>query len=388
MIENCAIYLPVEKIKLDDILPNVKSNGRIFKKATFFEYMVDDCNIKLHIMPKSEINNHLSGFQNYVLQLDNNDSDKNQAQEKIKEVKNVLGVTLSKPIEVESNAFSSLIYLIENLNGFMFIENSLLLPDGRFIVGPLSYEQEDIGEPVEINPEDYRYQRDTTGIPEELVKMREKNYCKLAEHGFKAARSLPINTDSKLRPMIEIASRLYALNALVMWVTIPEDFMPTDDLKKLIEKQNIHQWLTEQESEILKLSREEAKEEHIDSIGWRFENMWPLAWILGFKTPPLFYIGQVPEEISTEMLLQFIPENQGPEQILAKNNIRTETEIVEMEDLFYCAHNAVRSAQMGIKSVPPRFHPIIDGGAIHERRHSLTWSLSPDTSWEETDLST
>ncbi|RYX92392.1 DUF4272 domain-containing protein, partial [bacterium] len=308
---------------------------------------------------------------------------------KIRDIKNVLGVTLSKPIEVESNAFASLMHVIQSFNGFMFVENSILLPDGRFIIGPLSdVDQSDMGEPDAINPEDYRHQRDTEGIPKELVEMREKNYCKLAEHGFKCALWLPINSDSKLRPMIEIASRLYALNALVMWVTLPEDFIPTDALTKLIEKQNIHQWLTEEESEILKLSREEAKEEHLDSIGWKFENMWPLAWILGFKTPPLFYIGMIPEEISTEMLLQFIPENQGPEQILAKNMFHTEDEIIEMEDLFYCAHNAIRSAQIGNKTVPPRFHPVRDGGAIHERRHALTWSLSPEVSWEETDLST
>ena len=60
-----------------------------------------------------------------------------------------------------------------------------------------------------------------------------------------------------------------------------------------------------------------------------------------------------------------------------------------MEDLFYCAHNAVRTAQMGGKAaVPEGFHPVRDGGAIHERRHSLTWALSPGVEWEETDLST
>ena len=51
-----------------------------------------------------------------------------------------------------------------------------------------------------------------------------------------------------------------------------------------------------------------------------------------------------------------------------------------------CAHNAVRSAQLGSNTVPNGFDPLTDGGAIHERRHSLTWALSPGTSWDETDF--
>lgn len=30
----------------------------------------------------------------------------------------------------------------------------------------------------------------------------------------------------------------------------------------------------------------------------------------------------------------------------------------------------------------------MDGGAIHERRHSLTWILSPGIDWDDTDMST
>lgn len=41
--------------------------------------------------------------------------------------------------------------------------------------------------------------------------MRERNYCNLASYGFRSARWLPIQTDRKLRPVSDIASRLYAL---------------------------------------------------------------------------------------------------------------------------------------------------------------------------------
>jgi len=66
----------------------------------------------------------------------------------------------------------------------------------------------------------------------------------------------------------------------------------------------------------------------------------------------------------------------------------TAEQLKQKEDLFYCLHNAVRSAQLGSKTVPDGFDPIGNGGVIHERRHSLTWMLSKDISWEDTELST
>ncbi len=63
-------------------------------------------------------------------------------------------------------------------------------------------------------------------------------------------------------------------------------------------------------------------------------------------------------------------------------------QVAKTEDLFYCAHNAVRSGQMGGDTVPDWFDSMSDGGAIHERRRALTWAVSPGRSWSETDLST
>lgn len=66
----------------------------------------------------------------------------------------------------------------------------------------------------------------------------------------------------------------------------------------------------------------------------------------------------------------------------------SEEDLIKKEDLFYCLHNAVRSAQLGNSTVPVAFDPIGNGGVIHERRHSLTWMLSSGIDWDETDLST
>ena len=70
-------------------------------------------------------------------------------------------------------------------------------------------------------------------------------------------------------------------------------------------------------------------------------------------------------------------------------HLRSLDEVAQLEDEFFCTHHAVRSAQLGRTSkVPDGFDPISDGGLIHERRHSLSWVLSPGVSWDDTDLST
>ena len=100
--------------------------------------------------------------------------------------------------------------------------------------------------------------------------------------------------------------------------------------------------------------------------------------------------GQISNEVSRAVVLDFLPGlDASIDDLMERVRPRSEQEVVELEDLFYCAHNAVRSAQTGSKtSVPADFHPVFDGGAIHERRHSLTWAISPDVDWDETDLST
>ena len=44
--------------------------------------------------------------------------------------------------------------------------------------------------------------------------------------------------------------------------------------------------MTEEEAEIVSLSRDEALESQGSVIGWRLENIWPLAWVLGYEAEP------------------------------------------------------------------------------------------------------
>ncbi len=223
-----------------------------------------------------------------------------------------------------------------------------------------------------------------------------KNSFKVLESGeFSFAGTLPTlghraHVPGKLRPVREVALRLMALNALFTWVTAPEDAVPTNTLSSYIKNNRLRSYLAEDEVAILDLSRGEAGRLHGNTIGWRLENMWALAWILGFEHPPEPMTGQIANKVSRAMIFEFLPGfDTSVEDLLKKAKPRTEDEVIKLEDVFYCAHNSVRSAQTGsTTSVPKDFHPVRDGGAIHERRHALTWAISPDVDWDDTDLST
>lgn len=210
-----------------------------------------------------------------------------------------------------------------------------------------------------------------------LVKVRTQNLSHLNNLGFQVANSLPVASElPRLRPQEEITSRFVALEVLFSYVSRPDVVLEDS----LIDQ--IHDWLSADEQEIISLPRAEASEQFENTIGWKLENLWPLAWVLGFDERPGIDGTEIGSEVRDKILNEFMP------AFATKFKLRSPKEVAELEDLFYCAHNAVRSAQLGEETVPENFDPIFNGGVIHERRHALTWCLSEGTSWEDTDLST
>lgn len=392
MIENCTLYFPTADLPLEAIFPDGKYEQG--EEGTSFEYESGDGRVRLNLSP-ADLEEHLRGFKGYVARLPNSNAARARARDLIDGAKSALGVILPGPVAPSSQVFGSLRYLIDCCNGFMFVADSIMLADGTFVVGPMADdEMED--EPAEaplrdVDPADCKQQGNTEGVDPARLAMRERHYHTLAQRGFMCARWLPLyrtEGEDQLRPVAEIAGRLLALKALFLWVSAPEEMAATERILNFVERNALGDHLTEEENELRLLSREEACE-HAGNIGWRLENMWALAWMLGFDPVPPFYRGQLPQEVIRRMVLEFLPKLDGSlEQFAAEAQLRSAAEIAELEDLYYCTHNAVRSAQNGGDTVPDEFHPVRDGGATHERRQALTWALSPGVDWEDTDVST
>jgi len=222
-------------------------------------------------------------------------------------------------------------------------------------------------------------------------RIRIQSLAWLEPRGFKVANWLPLSGGDfdHLRPVAEVAARAISTKALFAFVVVPEEVLPSDYLTEFFAHNNLRDALTNDEREILLLDREVAHNQHQDTIGWKLENLWPLAWALGYEETPTIEAEQISSDTQNAVLHGFLPSFETSlDEFVAQLSPRGASEVAALEDLFYCAHNAVRSAQLGGDTVPKGFHPMLHGGVVHERRHALTWCLSPGTVWEETDLST
>lgn len=220
--------------------------------------------------------------------------------------------------------------------------------------------------------------------------LRARTFAELESLGFRPAKSLPPPDMGKtVRAAEEVAARLMALNATFAWVAFPEKSAASEGIRKYIDRNALRDWMTEEELAILDLSRSEAQMLHVESTGWRLENMWALAWVLGFEPEPDLEPSLVSNEVTRQLVTKFAPgldrKNGGTQE---QRPTRAVADIIAMEYRFYCAHNAVRSAQLGGSTVPVGFDPIINGGAVHERRHALSWCVAPRVAWGDVDLST
>lgn len=237
------------------------------------------------------------------------------------------------------------------------------------------------------------------------TEVRRKSAEALSRAGFSFAEWLPEHdfAQATIRPVGEVVGRFAALDLLCLYVSAPKDRFPTPDLQTLADRFALRSHLMPSEAAMLDRARSEVAEEQAGRIGWRMENMVALAWVLGYDTELSFDGSMITGEPLKQLLAGIVPRD--PEAFAvwsAKAKTRSLAEVFQMEDLFYCAHNSVRCAQfpgrvhwwqriLGARarqSVPSNFDPIANGGVIHERRHALTWCLSPGVAWDDTDLST
>jgi len=194
--------------------------------------------------------------------------------------------------------------------------------------------------------------------------------------------------DGALRPVEHLAGRFCALLNLFLYVASSEEKFPESEIRAAIRKHGLANCLTVSEEAVMNQSRADANAKHLNSIGWKLENMMALAWILGIDTP-LGLEGTMAGGDEIDAMTKHSPPLAQPwTDYLKSLSVRDRKSVIALEDLYYCAHNAVRSAQLGRPTVPSGFDPVANGGVIHERRHALKWALSPSISWDDTDLST
>ena len=218
--------------------------------------------------------------------------------------------------------------------------------------------------------------------------IRAANTERLRRAGFAVADDLPLDDEApQLRPVVEIAKRLLAIEAVYAWCSVPQEELANDELKIFVAANHLETWMSPGELKLWTTKRSVALEKNAATIGWRLENMWPLAWVLGFEPAPGFDGAMIDQATGHAMVVEFAGAMQlSLADLIARAQPRRVEQVIELEDLFYCAHHAVSQAQSGAATVPAGFDAVLSGGVIVERRHALTWCLSPGIDWDDTNL--
>src|SRR5262245_26652642 len=215
-----------------------------------------------------------------------------------------------------------------------------------------------------------------------LSPLRAKNIATLKSKGFVVAPFLPQRDPDfnvTLRPVDELAGRLAALNIVFAYAAAPESAIPTATLTDHIRATDLRRHMTAEERAIIDTERASAGERHGNAVGWRTENAVALAWVLGREGDLAFDGTMLDGDQIRPLVTQWPPiDAAGFKAWVAALRPRPVDEVAAMQDLFYCAHNAARSAQVQMmeargkpvryETVPQGFDPVANGGVIHERR--------------------
>ncbi len=213
--------------------------------------------------------------------------------------------------------------------------------------------------------------------------IRNESMAALAACGLQPAPWLPkanIRGRLVLRPAEEVARRLMGLHATVAWCCASEELVSSPHLTQYIDNNELFEMLTDPERDVVNTERSEAAF-YRENVSRLTESMWALAWVLGFETAPGINGTPITSKVGPPLNRDFLEffDITVP-RLVGKHGLRPASEVTALEDQFFMAHNAFRALAIQHEDA---YHPL---AVVQERRHALTWSLSPGVLWEETDL--
>ena len=135
MAANAVLYLPSEQIELRDIFGEAASYQE-YKEC--FELIIDSDLITYNVMPKADVGKHIRGFINYLSSLNEEKNRIEDAIQAIKHTKTALGLVAEKEFDENPKIWESLFKIADKYNGYVFVYESLLLPNGGVILGSLN----------------------------------------------------------------------------------------------------------------------------------------------------------------------------------------------------------------------------------------------------------
>lgn len=178
----------------------------------------------------------------------------------------------------------------------------------------------------------------------------------------------------RLRSIDEVVKRIYIIWALV---TIGHGY----DRKKIISElksNDLYNDLTPNEKAFIK-SKKPTQEQEVEAT-WRIEAAYLLLWSIE-KIDELPF----PSEIcDTDLMHEIIKSPDNYTGLINSSALRSEKEILDMHDLTYRTHWAVRDAFLKNQEPPANIIP----GVIYERHYAINWLTFYAEEWDDVTTDT
>jgi len=197
----------------------------------------------------------------------------------------------------------------------------------------------------------------------------------IASKGYRFNNWLPLLENPKLRTIKEIKGRMSVMNAII---NIAFE-APTYIIKEWIENQNLTQYLSDSEKEILGIENEDLTQLQINTLLWYLEALWALMWLTNMieELEAEKFVGDEMAE-----LLPNLEQDESNEKLDNLQVLQSEIEIYKMLDYYYrlhwyCVDERIKGQE-----------PLLNEGVIYERRKALEWAFNRKYDWDEVEMST
>lgn len=176
--------------------------------------------------------------------------------------------------------------------------------------------------------------------------------------------------ESKIRSPQDIAKRILILTYLCYISIVEEDKV---EIIEFLKKENLWASITDDEQKLF--LKEKLTEKEKINLSWRSEGIWLLLFTIN-KIEKL----ELPQqEIEMNIIFNEIPDFMtGTKEFIKSAMIRPASEILDLWDLTYRIHWAIRNVELN-NLTPLDLHPSI----VFERHHAINWVINSSLNWDD-----
>ena len=137
MPANAAIYLPHEELDLAAAAPWIQVVARPAPGAEHFDCLVDGDAVRFNVMTGAALTQHLRGLRGWLATQDLHPDVRTPMDAAVTRIRTTLGLRTDREFEDNHRIWECLFAVAGHYDGFVFTYNSVLLPGGEAVCGPL-----------------------------------------------------------------------------------------------------------------------------------------------------------------------------------------------------------------------------------------------------------